>query len=116
MEIVKTILVVLSVLSAFGVIVLVLLQQGKGADAGASFGGGSSGSVFGSVGASTFLSRTTAYMATVFIVCTILLAFVFSGRTDGVLGSVLSNAPLAVPAAAEVAPGVPASPTDGVPK
>ena len=111
MEILKTILVILEVLSAVGIIVLVLLQQGKGADAGASFGGGgSSGSVFGSVGSANFLSRSTAYLATLFIVSTILLAFFASGRTIG-SSSVLENAPVA-PITAPVAP----APTDGIPK
>ncbi|MGL4768408.1 MAG: preprotein translocase subunit SecG [Formosimonas sp.] len=108
MEILKTLLVILDVIAAVGIIVLVLLQQGKGADAGASFGGGGSGSVFGAVGSANFLSRSTAWLATVFIVCTVLLAFVASGRTVG-SGSVLQNAqPVPVQA--------PAAPTDGIPK
>lgn len=117
MEIIQTILMVLEVFAAASLIVLILLQQGKGADAGASFGGGSSGSVFGSLGASGFMSRTTAYLATLFVVCTVLLAFVFSGEanSDSVLQGVLptSNVPLSVPV--EV-PAVPQSITDGIPK
>jgi len=76
MDFLLTILVVVQVLSALGVIVLVLLQHGKGADMGAAFGSGSSGSLFGATGAANFLSRTTAAMATVFLVSTLGLAFV----------------------------------------
>ena len=61
-------------LSALGVIGLVLVQHGKGADMGASFGSGSSGSLFGATGSANFLSRSTAACATVFFVCTLLLA------------------------------------------
>ena len=88
MEAVKILVVVLQVIAALAVIVLVLLQQGKGADAGAAFGSGSSGSVFGAVGSANFLSRSTAWMATLFIVCTVSLAF---GRWEG-SGSVLESA------------------------
>ncbi|TDR31958.1 preprotein translocase subunit SecG [Hydromonas duriensis] len=115
MGILKTILIILQVVSSIGVIVLVLLQQGKGADAGASFGGGASGSVFGSVGSANFLSRTTAYLATLFIVCTVLLAFVFTGNSTVGSGSVLDKAPTVPAATTPVAPTVPA-PTDGIPK
>jgi len=59
-------IIVVHVLLGLGVIGLVLMQQGKGADAGAAFGSGSSGSVFGAQGASSFLSRTTAILATLF--------------------------------------------------
>jgi preprotein translocase subunit SecG len=95
-EAVKILVIVLQVIAALAVIVLVLLQQGKGADAGAAFGSGSSGSVFGAVGSANFLSRSTAWMATVFIVCTVLLAF---GRWGG-SGSVLESA--AAPAKVEL--------------
>ena len=59
-------LMTVQVLSAIGIVVLVLLQQGKGADMGAAFGSGSAGSVFGSAGSANFLSRATAFAATVF--------------------------------------------------
>ena len=71
---------VLQVLSALGLIVLVLLQHGKGADMGAAFGSGASGSLFGASGSANFLSRTTAVMATVFFVCTLALAFLSNKR------------------------------------
>ncbi len=112
MDVLKSILVVLQVIAALGVITLVLLQHGKGADAGASFGGGSSGSVFGSVGSANFLSRTTAYLATLFIVSTVLLAFIFTGVSSD-SGSVLDKA--VAPVAPATAPAAPAA-TDGIPK
>lgn len=66
---------ILQVVSALGIIVLVLLQQGKGADMGAAFGSGSSGSVFGASGSANFLSRTTAILAVVFFTSTLGLSF-----------------------------------------
>ena len=64
----QTLFLVLHVIAALGIVVLVLLQHGKGADMGAAFGSGSSGSLFGAAGAANFLSRTTAILATVFFV------------------------------------------------
>jgi len=69
-------LIALQVLSALAIIVLVLLQHGKGADMGAAFGGGASGSLFGASGSANFLSRSTAAVATVFFVATLGLAYV----------------------------------------
>ena len=69
-------LVVLQVLSAIAIIILVLLQHGKGADMGAAFGGGASGSLFGATGSANFLSRSTAAVATVFFIATLGLAYV----------------------------------------
>ena len=75
MSIVLTLVVVAQVLSAIGVIVLVLLQHGKGADMGAAFGSGASGSLFGATGSANFLSRMTAGLAAVFFLSTLGLAF-----------------------------------------
>ncbi|MGC6405111.1 preprotein translocase subunit SecG [Bisgaard Taxon 45] len=58
---------------SLAIIVLILLQQGKGADAGASFGGGASGTIFGSVGSGNFLSKMTALLATAFFVMSIVI-------------------------------------------
>ena len=69
-------LIVLQVLSALAIIILVLLQHGKGAEMGAAFGGGASGSLFGATGSANFLSRTTAAVATVFFIATLGLAYV----------------------------------------
>ena len=74
MSILLTLVVIAQVLSAIGVIVLVLLQHGKGADMGAAFGSGASGSLFGATGSANFLSRLTAGLATVFFVSTLGLA------------------------------------------
>lgn len=71
MEVFKGLIQLLNVLSALAVIVLVLLQHGKGADMGAAFGSGSAGSLFGATGSANFLSRTTAVCATIFF-CTLL--------------------------------------------
>ena len=71
-----TLLTIVQVLAALGVIVLVLVQHGKGADMGAAFGSGSSGSLFGATGSANFLSRSTAVLALVFFVATLGLAFV----------------------------------------
>lgn len=70
-----TILLVVHVLVAFGLIGLVLIQQGKGADAGAAFGSGASGTMFGSRGAASFLTRTTGILATVFFITSLSLAY-----------------------------------------
>ena len=73
--------VVVHVLLAFGIIALVLLQRGKGADAGAGFGAGASGTVFGARGSASFLSRTTAVLATLFFVSSLGLSYLFSQGT-----------------------------------
>lgn len=71
----QTVLMVLYVLTAIALIAFVLLQQGKGADAGAAFGSGASATVFGSRGSASFLSRATAGLATVFFVLALVLAY-----------------------------------------
>ncbi len=76
----QTVILIVHVLTALGVVGLVLLQQGKGADAGAAFGSGASATVFGARGSGSFLTRTTAILATVFFVTSLSLAY-FSGRS-----------------------------------
>jgi preprotein translocase subunit SecG len=85
-------------LSALGMIGLILVQQGKGADMGAAFGTGGSGSLFGASGSSNFLSRTTAVLATVFFLCTLGLAYLGTARPSDT-GSVLERAVSTTPAA-----------------
>lgn len=98
----------LQVLSAIGIIVLVLLQQGKGADMGAAFGSGSAGSLFGASGSANFLSRTTAVLATVFFIATLALSYLATqGRKPAGSGSVMQNAS-EVPATAPAVPAAPA--------
>lgn len=70
------IIIVVQVLSALAIIGLVLLQHGKGADMGAAFGAGASGSLFGATGSSNFLSRSTAVAAAVFFVATLVMAYI----------------------------------------
>ena len=76
-----TFLVVVQVIAAIALIVLVLLQQGKGADAGAAFGSGASSTVFGARGSANFLSRTTAWLAAVFFSVSLALAYVVHGQS-----------------------------------
>ena len=82
-EMLETVIVVLHLLGAIGVVVLVLLQQGKGADAGASFGAGASSTVFGSQGTTTFLSRVTAMLATAFFMTSLGLGYFAKEKADG---------------------------------
>jgi preprotein translocase subunit SecG len=95
-----TIVLAVQMLTALGMIGLILLQHGKGADMGAAFGGGSSGSLFGASGSANFLSRTTAVLAGVFFVCTLVLAYFSHSVAPASGGSVLERAaPATVPAA-----------------
>lgn len=80
----ETGVVVLHLLGAIGVVVLVLLQHGKGADAGASFGAGASATVFGGQGSTTFLSRVTAILAACFFITSLGLAFFANQKADNI--------------------------------
>lgn len=103
MQIWMTLVLAVQLLSALVMIGLVLIQHGKGADMGASFGGGSSGSLFGATGSANFMSRSTAACATVFFICTLALAYgsnSVSARKDTGSGSVLDRAGPAASAAA----------------
>lgn len=106
-----TLLLVVQVLAAIGIIILVLLQHGKGADMGAAFGSGASGSLFGATGSANFLSRMTAVLAAVFFVVTLAMAYVATNRPRA--GATLENLPApSLPAApAQPAPG--AAPAQG---
>ncbi|MDP2371133.1 preprotein translocase subunit SecG [Rhodoferax sp.] len=107
---VLNLLLVTQMISAVAMIVLILVQHGKGADMGAAFGSGGSGSLFGASGSANFLSRTTAVLATVFFVATLALAY-FGNLRPVSSGSVLEGAATSGPAApaVPVAPAVPAS-------
>lgn len=100
MNFLLSIVVVLQILAALGMIGLVLVQHGKGADMGASFGSGASGSLFGATGSANFLSRSTAVCAAVFFACTLMLAYLSNDRTRAPAGSVLDRPAVAVPASA----------------
>jgi preprotein translocase subunit SecG len=80
MQVWSNLLFVLQILSAVTMIGLVLIQHGKGADMGASFGSGASGSLFGATGSANFLSRSTAICATVFFAATLGMSVVSTGR------------------------------------
>ena len=92
MEWLKTLLMVVQIISAIGIIGLVLVQQGKGADMGAAFGSGSSGSIFGATGSSNFLSRTTGILAAIFFLTTLSISYVGSKHENdaGVLSKATS--------------------------
>ena len=94
-----TLVLTAQVLSALTMIGLILIQHGKGADMGAAFGGGSSGSLFGASGSANFLSRTTAVLAAVFFACTLTLAYLGNARPVS-SGSVLDSAAVTAPAPA----------------
>ena len=101
MQVFMNLVVVLQLVSAIAMIGLVLVQHGKGADMGASFGGGSSGSLFGATGSANFLSRTTAACATVFFLSTIALAYF--GHQPGRASATESILDRAAPAASAAA-------------
>ena len=82
MSTIQTIVLIAHTLIALLIIILVLLQRGKGADAGAAFGSGSSGTVFGAQGSSNFFSRTTAILAAAFFVSSLSLAYLSSQQVD----------------------------------
>jgi preprotein translocase subunit SecG len=101
MQVFANLVLIVQLLSALAIIGLVLVQHGKGADMGASFGSGASGSLFGATGSANFLSRSTAFAATLFFGCTLGLAFLANGRpaTSGA-DNVLDRAPVVAPAPA----------------
>ena len=99
---------VIHVISALGIIGLVLLQHGKGADMGAAFGGGSSGSLFGASGSANFLSRSTSVMATIFFVTSLGLTWFSSHR--GEQKGLMSTPPAkSAPATSSTAPAAPST-------
>ncbi len=105
MDIWLTLILTVHVLVALGIIFLVLLQHGKGADMGAAFGSGSSGSLFGATGSANFLSRTTAALAVIFFLTSLGLAYVATHKpkTGGSVMQGVSSQP-AAPAPATEAP------------
>ena len=93
-----SIFTVIHLVAAVSILILVLLQRGKGADMGAAFGGGASQSVFGSQGSATFLSRITAGLAAVFFISGLSLAYMYpqkGGAPRSVIETTTSQAPLA---------------------
>ena len=125
-------IVVVQVLSALIIIGLVLLQHGKGADMGAAFGSGASGSLFGATGSSNFMSKSTGVAAAIFFASTLALAYFGTNRTAATGGGVMERVPATkapvtagsavpatttvAPAAPAAAPSVPATPVNQIPK
>ncbi len=107
----RNVLTAVQFLSALGVIGLVLLQHGKGADMGAAFGSGSSGSLFGASGSANFLSRATAVLVAIFMLGTLALTYLGSYHTKAVTGAGLLGSVSTAPALAASAASLPVAPT-----
>jgi len=123
MEYLFSTILLVHILAAVAVIGLVLVQHGKGADMGAAFGSGASGSLFGATGSANFLSRTTSVLAAVFFVTSLSLAYIASNKPK-TTGSVMQDAvksqavsqPAAVPAEKSESPADTGSKTKDIPK
>jgi preprotein translocase subunit SecG len=118
MQVFFNLILLVQIVCAVGIVLLVLLQQGKGADMGAAFGsGGGSGSLFGASGSANFLSRATAVLAGLFFISTLALAKIGSPRADMGSGSVLQGAvaPSAATASAAAAASAVQSAIDQIP-
>ena len=109
------ILIIIHIVVCVALIMIVLLQTGKGADMGAAFGGGSSQTLFGSTGASTFLSKATTGAAIIFMLTSLLLAYLSTQRTGG--DSIMNKAaaPVEQPAPAAPAQGATSTPEAAAP-
>ena len=119
MQWLPSVLLTIQVITSLSIIVLVLLQQGKGADMGSSFGSGSAGSLFGATGAANFLSRTTKWVAVLFFASTLGLAYVSHHTGDSILdGGLMSDftsSPAPAPATGSAVPTAPDGPASGAP-
>ena len=112
----STIIIIVQVISALAIIGLVLLQHGKGADMGAAFGSGASGSLFGATGSSNFLSRSTAIAAVVFFAATLALAMIGTRGTSTAAGAgVMDNLPAASAPAKAASAAAAKKPEDAIP-
>ncbi len=110
MSVIASLVLVLHLLAAVAICGFVLLQHGKGADMGAAFGSGSSGSVFGAAGSANFLSRTTAILAVVFFATSIALTAFGSMHSKSSTGGLMDR--VVAPAAPATGTDVPAKPAD----
>jgi preprotein translocase subunit SecG len=100
MTLLLNVLLVVQILTALAMIGLILIQHGKGADMGAAFGSGSSGSLFGASGSANFLSRSTSVLAAIFFACTLALAYFGNLRPTEEGASVLEKTPINAPVGA----------------
>lgn len=126
MHIILTLVTIAQVISALAVIFLVLIQHGKGADMGAAFGSGASGSLFGATGSANFLSRLTAVMATIFLASTLALAYIATNKPKSASTGVMENivpaqsmpaaVPQAVPAQSQPTTAPQPAPSSEIPK
>ena len=114
MNLVINAILAVQMLAALVMIGLILIQHGKGADMGAAFGSGGSGSLFGASGSANFMSRATAVLAAVFFTCTLALAY-FGNARPASSGSVLDLPAAAVPAPADSGPATQIPGTTGAP-
>ncbi len=110
----KEAILIVDILAALGIIGLVLLQQGKGADMGAAFGSGASQSLFGARGSANFLTRATAVLATVFFLANMSLAWLSSKETKS--ASSVTSTVTESPAPTDTSPQVPSSSEKKVPE
>jgi preprotein translocase subunit SecG len=125
MQVWANLLFILQILSAMAMIGLVLIQHGKGADMGASFGSGASGSLFGATGSANFLSRSTAICATVFFATTLGMSMITTGRgsahaaevnrLDAATPTISASAPANAASTAVLLPASAASSVQGIP-
>jgi preprotein translocase subunit SecG len=119
MDSLHNLVVVVQVISALVIIALVLMQHGKGADMGAAFGSGASGSLFGATGSSNFMSKSTGFAAAVFFISTLVLANFASQRagtsSEGLMEKNAATAPAPVAAPVPVPVPAPAAPAAATP-
>ncbi|MDC8756064.1 preprotein translocase subunit SecG [Janthinobacterium fluminis] len=120
MDMLFKLVVVVQVLAALAIIGLVLLQHGKGADMGAAFGSGASGSLFGATGSSNFMSKSTGVAAAIFFSATLALSYMSTNRPVSGGNSVMERATKPVPVSGSAAiptaaPAAPAAPAPAAP-
>ncbi|MDP2134908.1 MAG: preprotein translocase subunit SecG [Sulfuritalea sp.] len=116
MDLLHTAILTAHIIAGLSIIVFVLLQHGKGADMGAAFGSGASGSLFGATGSANFLSRVTAALAVVFFLTSLALSYIATARPV-TSGSVMDSAPVpTVPAVPAPTPSLPDSKARDIPK
>ncbi|MEG3133284.1 preprotein translocase subunit SecG [Rouxiella sp. T17] len=107
-------LLVIFLIVAIGLVGLVMLQQGKGADMGASFGAGASGTLFGSSGSGNFMTRMTAILAALFFVISLILGNMSTNKSKS--GSEWENLGQPVKSEQTTAPAAPTGPSSDIPK
>ncbi len=110
----SNVLLVLHLIVAVAIVILVLLQQGKGSDMGAAFGGGSSQSLFGARGSANFLSRATSVLVTVFFLSSLTLAYLYTRQSEST--NITADSSVTDPIQADAPPESPDQPGDAQPQ